>query len=625
LQGQVLRALQEERHSTPEFFEFRVNDRIKEAGIWRLTIEAEGSGRRRGSVLDEALEGCKVWWVAQVGERKLTCQGEVLSVVPAQGAINVVDCTRDFEASVERIRVYTSDYLQVLAGIWRSRLHVGFHGWLNQFLTNNMSDHSRKLDASRFPALRGAQLRVFESLEHDVSYLWGPPGTGKTFTLGCLIAEYMLSRAGKVLIVSGTNTAVDQALVSVDRALERLKTPKAEGLRQKCRRVGTRFEAGKYSGREHLIHDESKELIRKLAHLERHKPDAEQAKEYAAWKRECDGIRQALKTTVLRVIEASRVVAMTTTRFFYFVAACLEAAVPIPKFDWIVFDEASQVSKIHAITASSFGKQVLFTGDPKQLSPISVSEKPEAEFWLGESMFAFRDGEFEAEDVYFLNEQTRMVEPICRVVSELFYDGKLCLAQEVQRDAQWWRERRMFSVSRSDFRDFNREFISVLKVTEQATWSKKYQSLIRHQSAVLIADFVQNLVHFSDGCTQEHITVLTPFRGQRILIQSELKKRDLQKVSVSTVHKSQGGENHTIVFDPVSALNAFLRETENDDAPRLVNVALSRAKTKLVLALSAEDGQNPLFDQLLLVIEKLRFSGELFVKSDIGVRARARR
>jgi ssDNA-binding Zn-finger/Zn-ribbon topoisomerase 1/KaiC/GvpD/RAD55 family RecA-like ATPase len=64
------------------------------------------------------------------------------------------------------------------------------------------------------------QLRaVRRSLGSDTTFVWGPPGTGKTKTLARIVEAHY--RAGRsVLIVSNTNIAVDTAL---ERVAERLK------------------------------------------------------------------------------------------------------------------------------------------------------------------------------------------------------------------------------------------------------------------------------------------------------------------------------------------------------------------------------------------------------------------
>lgn len=60
---------------------------------------------------------------------------------------------------------------------------------------------------------------------------------------------------------------------------------------------------------------------------------------------------------------------------------------------------------------------------------------------------------------------------------------------------------------------------------------------------------------------------------------------------VSTVHRAQGSECHTVIFDPVIATGDRLLGHPEEGA-RLINVALSRAMARLVVIMSAGDGAN---------------------------------
>ncbi|RMH37477.1 MAG: hypothetical protein D6690_02565 [Nitrospirae bacterium] len=70
-------------------------------------------------------------------------------------------------------------------------------------------------------ALNEAQIRALHrSLGSSTTFLWGPPGTGKTTTLARIVEAHY--RAGRsVLLVSNTNIAVDTALERVAERLER--------------------------------------------------------------------------------------------------------------------------------------------------------------------------------------------------------------------------------------------------------------------------------------------------------------------------------------------------------------------------------------------------------------------
>jgi len=69
--------------------------------------------------------------------------------------------------------------------------------------------------------LNDDQLRAVRfSLGSDTTYVWGPPGTGKTTTLARIVEAHY--RAGRsVLLVSNTNIAVDTALEKVAERLQR--------------------------------------------------------------------------------------------------------------------------------------------------------------------------------------------------------------------------------------------------------------------------------------------------------------------------------------------------------------------------------------------------------------------
>src|SRR5262249_44735164 len=52
----------------------------------------------------------------------------------------------------------------------------------------------------------------------DIHFIWGPPGTGKTQTIGFLIAA-LLRRNLRILVVSHTNVATDHAIASAAKLL----------------------------------------------------------------------------------------------------------------------------------------------------------------------------------------------------------------------------------------------------------------------------------------------------------------------------------------------------------------------------------------------------------------------
>lgn len=60
---------------------------------------------------------------------------------------------------------------------------------------------------------------VVSAIERNMTFIWGPPGTGKTKTIGKIINE-LYKRNRTVLLVSHTNIAVDQALMKVAKSVD---------------------------------------------------------------------------------------------------------------------------------------------------------------------------------------------------------------------------------------------------------------------------------------------------------------------------------------------------------------------------------------------------------------------
>jgi len=89
----------------------------------------------------------------------------------------------------------------------------------------------------------GESAAVASALGRDTTFIWGPPGTGKTRTIG-KIGEQLARQERSVLLVSHTNSAVDQAVLEiahelgddlVDCDVLRLGTPKDQRLAENKR------------------------------------------------------------------------------------------------------------------------------------------------------------------------------------------------------------------------------------------------------------------------------------------------------------------------------------------------------------------------------------------------------
>jgi superfamily I DNA and/or RNA helicase len=264
-----------------------------------------------------------------------------------------------------------------------------------------------------------------------------------------------------------------------------------------------------------------------------------------------------------------------------------------PKFDLIIFDEASQIGLAHALMIMTLGKSWLFAGDPEQLSPIAKSDAKSVQRWLLQSPFACMPKV--GPNVCLLTEQSRSAGPICAIVSELFYESKLVVATDAVNSPKWKKDReRNFGDIPID------EHVRIQHVATNAIRSKIQKGWFRPESVDRITKLV--LAATRDGhATQREIIVLTPYRLQCAYLLEQFHLYELPLIKVSTVHGSQGSEAPFVIFDPVRGCDEFLR---NRIGRQLINVALSRAQAKLIVMLSREDLQNPLFAQMQAIVER---------------------
>ncbi len=577
-QQEILQAIKAELKDTPEYYEYIVKGREKADDIWKVFVDIEAGN----DGLDQTFEGSIAWWKdPQKGS------GDVLSILPEFEQINLRYVKAAPPDEGMRIRIYPPRYLDALSSCWKnSSWAKTCLDWIQNAIDDSPYTAKHTLLTSNFTWLRKNQREIFDLIGYQSSFLQGPPGTGKTTTIGAMLSQYLMTfPSKKILLLSTTNLAVDQALVSVDKSLDGFRDiTRIKNIRKQCFRVGNHFIARYYNKRKYLLPVKDESLVKELIDTQARRPDPEKVEAYAKWKAEEEFIKVKIRKQSSDVLLQSRLVAMTTTRAVF----TFEELQKLTKFDLIVFDESSQVGLAHALTLAPLGKHCLFAGDPEQLAPIAISSQRVAQRWLGQSIFSLITQE--ASNLCFLSEQSRMAEPISDLISHMFYHGKLKVASDVKDNSEWKRYRHLEANS-----ILGKKRISIVKVPKKGTWSKKYHGPIRYESAEMIKDIL------SEMYDEKSVSILTPFRAQRTLINVFLRKANINKrYRARTVHKSQGSEFHTVIFDPVDATNKFLM---SDGAKRLLNVALSRAEARVVVILNDADIKNPLFEQILNLSE----------------------
>ncbi len=171
-----------------------------------------------------------------------------------------------------------------------------------------------------------------------------------------------------------------------------------------------------------------------------------------------------------------------------------------------------------------------------------------------------------------LDEQYRMAPAIRRLVSELFYDGRLRDAPEVTTRPQV-----TCPLVLVDSEDMRPEVV-------RSEGSRTNAAHIR---------LILRLLEALASCGMDDVAVVTPYRLQmrklREAARDQLGKAAPARLEIATIHRFQGREKSVLLLDTVDAppgASWFLHEGRNPDLPRLVNVALSRARHALVLIAS---------------------------------------
>lgn len=603
--AEIRAAIEQELAATPEHHDFRVDHCVREGPLWRVTLQAglawSGGKPAPHLMLDDSFDGASAWWG---GPPK--GQADVLAVVPEDDQLILSGATAPPPALDGLIRLYPPRFLQPLAQAWADDDWAARAWRCRAALAAPQRLSATPLARDAFGWLRPAQRRAFGLVEHGTSFLWGPPGSGKTTTLGVLLAELLHQRPeARVLLLSTTNTAVDQAVIALDKALAQKRR---EALRGAVRRLGSRFSAVAYEGREHLLAVRDPALVTQLAKAEAARPRGHDLAALQAWQDRIDGLRRQLRSASLAELRSARLVAMTTARATMTLRTLRELDDAAPPFDLVVFDEASQVSLAQALALSPLGRSRLHAGDPQQLAPVRRADGREAKVWLGRSAFGEMPRARAVLDdphgpVALLDEQSRMAAPIGELVSALFYDGLLRVADDTREAPAWHarRARRLDGIGPD-------EHLRIEPVDACGGWSATHRGPVRHASAAAIAQRLGRALAAGEAEPHE-IVVLTPFRAQRAVIRQALQAHELShltaQVRVSTVHKAQGSEAPFLLFDPVDGRQPFL---QSDDARRLVNVALSRAQAKLIVYLADADAQaNPVLGQ---IVQRLRLAAD---------------
>jgi len=260
-------------------------------------------------------------------------------------------------------------------------------------------------------------------------------------------------------------------------------------------------------------------------------------------------------------------------------------------FDVVVIDEASMLALPMSYYACGLaGKHVVVAGDFRQLPPIIMADGEIAEEWLKKDIFCkagiplFAKQRRLPEYAVALRKQYRMPEPICEMINSVFYDDfplETCVEVDVDGPMFPFGDSVLFYIDTSQYHPWSS--------IKRGTYSR-YNLL----HAVILRDIACHLQE-EGYLGKRNAGAISPYSAQTRLIKKLLEGQieNPTHAVASTVHRFQGNEKNVVLIDITDSLGSkpskFVRSMQRDeDGSRLLNVALSRAKSHIILVANLE-------------------------------------
>ena len=239
--------------------------------------------------------------------------------------------------------------------------------------------------------------------------------------------------------------------------------------------------------------------------------------------------------------------------------------------DYLIIDEAGQLSLIDTLAVSKAGKNLILLGDPQQLQqPIQGTHPDGTEVSALEHLL---DGEktIEADKGIFLEKTWRMNPKICAFVSEMFYENKLKPVAGLEN--QTIKSDGYYQGSGLRYHQVQHEGNVNSSVEEIEEIKKIVADLCKKGSMYVNKDGVEKQI------TQEDIKIISPYNAQ-----VQALKAAFPGIEIGTVDKFQGQEAPVVIYSvATSTPEDAPRGMEFLYSPNRFNVAVSRAKALFIL------------------------------------------
>lgn len=259
-------------------------------------------------------------------------------------------------------------------------------------------------------------------------------------------------------------------------------------------------------------------------------------------------------------------------------------------FDVAIIDEASQCDIASCFPILFRAKKAVIVGDDKQLSHLSFLEKAKEQSFLSQYnipdkyqlMWRFRTNSmFDLANYYstnpvLLDEHFRSYYPIIQFSNQEFYGNRIRI---MTKDS-----------GTNDVLELH--LLADGKVDSDATRNHpEAEAVVKRIHEIILQD--------CDSDNPVSIGVVSPFRGQvdliskairQVLTESTIRRHQIE---VGTAHTFQGDERDVMIFSLAIADNSFSQSLTFLQKPNLFNVAITRARKKLITFLSKKPNDLP--------------------------------
>jgi hypothetical protein len=446
-----------------------------------------------------------------------------------------------------------------------------------------------------WPCNQSQRTAVEHCLNHRLSIVWGPPGTGKTTTAAALVAARVVAALAsgqnlRLLITGPTYNAWEKLLDDTLTLLEGLNATNLTCFR---------------------VYPESRQAHAALPRNGIAVTDANASANDANFRE------------LIQHLDAPQGIVLvgTVAHQCYRISDQAHRVAQHPFFDFAVVDESSQLDvgkALFALCLLGNPIHIAFFGDHLQMPPIVLTQPPRGGEWLVGSIQTYLIHRHGCDPKELLTNY-RAAQPFVDFGKRIGYPPRLeahspdLLLHRVEdtnaepaewdNSVQWFPgllsitdpKQKLAAITYADGRagqanEFEADLVCRIVQQLFLTFSQSLDRTLDTSGNPIIAE---HALHTQDTFWERGLGIVTPHRAQRALIVRRLRQifstHPPQRIdgAVDTVERFQGGQRDTIIIsfgvgdpDLIADEEEFLLQLQR------TNVAISRARAKCVLVIS---------------------------------------